>query len=159
LNTPLTSAVGRLFDAAAAITGVCHAASFEGQGPMWLEARAGKDAQALELPLRERHDGLIETDWGPLFEYMAQTGEPTATRAAVFHETLAEALLQQARAVRARRPVATAGLCGGVFQNLRLAQACVRRLRRHGFEPVLGRRVPVNDAGLSFGQVVEYAGR
>jgi hydrogenase maturation protein HypF len=77
----------------------------------------------------------------------------------VFHETLAEALLRQACAVRARRPVETVGLCGGVFQNRRLAQACVRRLRRHGFEPLLGRRVPVNDAGLSFGQVVEYAGR
>jgi hydrogenase maturation protein HypF len=159
LNAPLTSAVGRLFDAAAALTGICRSASFEGQGPMWLEALAQQAAPALELPLVERHDGLFETDWGPLFDAMADPGEPVAARAALFHETLAHALVQQARAIRARQPVRTVGLCGGVFQNRRLAETCVTRLRRHGFEPVLGQRVPVNDAGLSFGQVVEYAGR
>ena len=45
LNMPHTSAVGRLFDAAAALTGVCRTASFEGQGPMWLEALAGQPAR------------------------------------------------------------------------------------------------------------------
>jgi len=159
LNAPVTSAVGRLFDAAAAMSGVCLQASFEGQGPMWLEAIAAGAGEALQLPVSQRPDGVLETDWGPLFDCMKDAGRPMETRAGLFHDTLAEALLRQACAVAESRPVGAVGLCGGVFQNRRLTEACVQRLRDAGFEIVLGERLPVNDAALSFGQVVEYAGR
>ena len=160
LNAPPTSAVGRLFDAAAALCGLCLQASFEGQGPMQLEALADSAGEALPLPLAERADGVLESDWGPLFAWLAASAErPAAQRAAVFHDTLAEALLQQTLAVAASRAVDNVGLCGGVFQNRRLAEACVQRLETHGFRVLLGERLPVNDASLSFGQVVEYAGR
>lgn len=159
LNAPVTTAVGRLFDAAAAVSGVCLQASFEGQGPMWLEALAGASAEPLQLPLGERPDGVLETDWGPLFQWLGSGGVPQEQCAAVFHHSLAEALLQQALAIASRRPVDSVGLCGGVFQNRRLTEACVQRLQAHGFTPLLGQRLPVNDAGLSFGQVVEFAGR
>ena len=158
LNAPVTSAVGRLFDAAAAMSGVCLQASFEGQGPMWLEAIAAGAGEALQLPVRQRPDGVLETDWGPLFDCMKDAGRSMETRAGLFHDTLAEALLRQACAVADSRPVGAVGLCGGVFQNRRLTEACVRRLRDEGFELMLGERLPVNDAALSFGQVVEYAG-
>jgi len=160
LNAPLSSAVGRLFDAAAALCHVCLQASFEGQGPMWFEALAGAPARPLPLPLRERPDGVLETDWAGLFEWLAAAGEqPLEQRAAVFHDSLAEALLQQTLAIAARRPVEAVGLCGGVFQNRRLTEASVQRLQEHGFRVLLGQRLPVNDAGLSFGQAVEFAGR
>ncbi len=159
LNTPLTSAVGRLFDAAAAVTRVCFEASFEGQGPMWFEALADGPGEVLRLPLSERVDGVLETDWRPLFTYLQDAARPVEQRAGVFHDSLAAALLQQARCVADRRPVAAVGLCGGVFQNRRLSEACVQLLEDNGFKVLLGERVPVNDAGLSFGQVVEYAGR
>jgi hydrogenase maturation protein HypF len=158
LNAPATSAVGRLFDAAAAVSGVCHTASFEGQGPMWLEALAGRAAEALRLPLEMRPDGILESDWRPLFVRLQDSGHSIAQRAALFHDSLAEALQQQACAVADARPVGAIGLCGGVFQNRRLTEACLQRLRGRGFRVMLGERVPVNDAGLSFGQVIEYAG-
>lgn len=158
LNAPLSTAVGRLFDAAAAVSGVCLQASFEGQGPMWLEALAGAAAEPVHLPLRERPDGVLESDWEPLFAWLARAGSyPLERRAAVFHDSLAEALVQQALAIAVDRPVAAVGLCGGVFQNRRLAEACVQRLRAHGYSVLLGQRLPVNDAGLSFGQAVEFA--
>lgn len=159
LNTPPSSAVGRLFDAAAALTGVCLAASFEGQGPMWLEARAGSGDQFLDLPLRERSDGVLESDWQPLYDYLIDVNVTVTERATVFHESLAEALLQQVHAVAQRKPVVAVGLCGGVFQNRRLVQACVQRLQHAGYRVVLGERLPVNDAALSFGQVIEQANR
>jgi hydrogenase maturation protein HypF len=159
LNAPRSSAVGRLFDAAAAIAGICLQASFEGQAPMWLEALAGAPGEPVQLPLRERPDGVLESDWEPLFDWLAGGERALEQRAAVFHDSLAEALLQQTLAVASRRPLAAVGLCGGVFQNRRLTEACVQRLRAHGYRVLLGQRLPVNDAGLSFGQVVEFAGR
>ncbi len=157
LNTPQSSAVGRLFDAAAAFTGVCLDASFEGQGPMWLETRATLATQPLELPLRDYGDGILRSDWQVLAEAMMDSSRSVTERASLFHDSMAGTLLQQALALRAGNNVAHVGLCGGVFQNRRLTEACVQRLQQHGFEVHLGERLPVNDAAISFGQVVEFA--
>jgi hydrogenase maturation protein HypF len=159
LNTPTSTAVGRLFDAAAAFTGRCLTASFEGQGPMWLEAVADETAEAVRLPLLEQSDGLLRTDWQPLLKCLGDEQIPVSERAAIFHTSMAEALVNQALRVREGHAVQAVGLCGGVFQNRRLTEECVSRLEQEGFEVLLGERLPVNDAGLSFGQVVEYVSR
>ncbi len=157
LNMPHTSAVGRLFDAAAALTGVCHTASFEGQGPMWLEALAGEPASPLALPLQLGPDGILRSDWQGLIDVMMEASRSVGERAALFHSTLAGVLVQQALAVRKTRRFDYVGLCGGVFQNRRLSEACAAGLRQEGIEVRLCERLPCNDAGLSFGQVMEYA--
>ncbi|MEN8764096.1 MAG: carbamoyltransferase HypF [Thiogranum sp.] len=156
LNTPTSTAVGRLFDAAAALTGRCVTASFEGQGPMWLEAVADGPADPVNLPLLEQSDGLLCTDWQPLVKCLGDEQIPVSKRAAIFHTTMAEALVDQALRVREGHALQTVGLCGGVFQNRRLTEECVSRLEQQGFTVLLGERLPVNDAGLSFGQLVEY---
>jgi len=157
LNMPRSSAVGRLFDAAAALTGVCLTASFEGQGPMWLEARAGRVASPIALPLQSGSDGVLRSDWRPLMDVMMETSRPVSERAALFHSTLAGALVQQALAVRETQAFDYVGLCGGVFQNRRLTEACVTGLQQHGFPVRLCETLPCNDAGISFGQVMEHA--
>jgi hydrogenase maturation protein HypF len=158
LNTQQTSAAGRLIDAAAVLTGLCPQASYEGQAPMLLEAAAGGEAaEPLVLPLRQYADGVLRSDWQVLVEHLASEEHSAPRRAATFHVSMAEALLQQALKVREARPVGIVGLCGGVFQNRVLSEACVCRLEQNGFDVRLGVRVPVNDAGLSFGQAVEYA--
>lgn len=156
LNTPLTSAVGRLFDAAAALTGVCLNASFEGQGPMQLEALAHLSVDPLEMQLETDGDGMLRSDWRPLLAVMADAGLAVEHRASVFHDSLAQALVQQACAIRRQHAVDSVGLCGGVFQNRRLTEACIQRLRAEGFQVLLGRQLPVNDAAISFGQVIQY---
>jgi hydrogenase maturation protein HypF len=157
LNTPTTTAVGRLFDAGAALTGLCLSASFEGQGPMWLEALAGEPAEPLALPLASDPDGLLRSDWQPLIELMMERGRPPSERAATLHSTLAQALVAQALAVRESGNYDCVGLCGGVFQNRRLVEACVAGLVQQGIDVRLSERLPGNDAGISFGQVLEYA--
>ena len=121
LNMPHTSAVGRLFDAAAALIGVCRTASFEGQGPMWLEALAGRSASPLALPLRLGPDGILRSDWRGLVEAMMETSRSVSERAALFHSTLAGVLVQHALAVLETRRFDYVGLWGGVFQNRRLS--------------------------------------
>jgi hypothetical protein len=66
LNCPSTTAVGRLFDAAAALTGVLTTASFEGQGPMLLEAIATEDTDFIELPLEKKCAGFMANGLGTL---------------------------------------------------------------------------------------------
>jgi len=157
LNSPASSAVGRLFDAAAALSNVCTHASFEGEGPMRLEAIAASAAgEAVPLPLeRDLHD-VWRSDWSPLLPLLSDTARPLAERAAGFHLSLAQALVDQAKQLRAQTDIQSVGLTGGVFQNRLLAESVIDRLQAAGFAVHLPQRVPVNDAGLSFGQVIEF---
>ncbi len=109
------------------------------------------------MPLVARPDGVLEADWRPLFRHLMEVNEPLDRSAARFHETLAESVFQQVLEISRQYPVDAVGLCGGVFQNRRLTEACVQRLEARGMQVILGERLPVNDAGLSFGQVVEFA--
>jgi hydrogenase maturation protein HypF len=158
LNSPPTSSVGRLFDAAASLCGACTHASFEGEGPMRLEAEASSSAsgQAIELPLQRDPAGLWRSDWAPLLPMLTDDARPVAERAASFHFSLAQALVGQAQQLRAQTGIRSVGLSGGVFQNRLLAEAAIDRLQAAGFAVYLPQRVPVNDAGLSFGQVIEF---
>lgn len=157
-NAPATSAAGRLFDAAAALLGLTEKASFEGQGPMWLEAACGEAPlpEAPPLPLRE-HDDRLEADWEPLLPLLGAPARSLAERAALFHATLAATLLAQASTLRQRHGEFTVGLAGGVFQNRRLAEAVLAQLAAAGFDAHLPATLPVNDGGLSAGQIREAA--
>ena len=73
-----------------------------------------------------------------------------------FHLSLAQALVDQAQRLRAQTGTRSVGLSGGVFQNRLLAEAAIERLESAGFKVHLPQRVPVNDAGLSFGQIIEF---
>ena len=157
LNSPASSSVGRLFDAASALCGICTQARFEGEGPMRLEAvGATAGGAAIALPLERDPFGIWRSDWAPLVPMLADEARPVAERAARFHLSLAQALVEQAKQLREQTGIQSVGLTGGVFQNRMLAEAAIERLQRAGFSVYLPRRVPVNDAGLSFGQVIEF---
>lgn len=157
LNSPASSSAGRLFDAAASLCGACTHASFEGEGPMRLEAAAvGAEGQAIVLPLERDPLGVWRTDWAPLLPMLADASRPTGERAARFHLSLAQALVDQAQRLHAQTGIRSVGLTGGVFQNRLLAEAAIERLESAGFKVHLPQRVPVNDAGLSFGQIIEF---
>ena len=155
VNAPFTTSVGRLFDGAAALTGLLANASYEAQAAMMLEA-AAMSGPAIELPLRRDGD-LLVADWAPLLARLLDGSVPAAERSATFHESLAAAIRDQALAVRRSTSVRKVGLTGGVFQNRRLTERAVTLLREANFDVLLPERVPGNDAGLSFGQIVEVA--
>ena len=156
LNSPTSTSAGRLFDAAAALTGLCRTASFEGEGPMKLEAAASDDQTPTELPLQADPDGILRSDWSVLLPMLTDDTLAQADRAGRFHAALADALLAQAIALRERTGTNDVGLTGGVFQNRRLTEWVSDRLARHGFATHLPERIPVNDAGIGLGQVMEY---
>jgi len=152
-----TSAAGRLFDAAAALVLGRNDASFEGQGPMELEHMAADGCRAVPLPLTAGENGLLRSDWAPLLDVLCNQDLAVENRAGVFHETMAQALVDQALRVRENAHFEAVGLSGGVFQNRKLTESVVKRLEAENIEVRLHREIPANDGGLCFGQIVEAA--
>jgi hydrogenase maturation protein HypF len=159
INAPQTSSVGRMFDAAAALTGVCDMASFEGQGPMLFEAlcesQHNNPDHIIENTLY-KEDKLLIFDWKSLISAMIDSTLSVSERAWLFHNSLAHSILQQANYVRDKHAVNTVSFSGGVFQNRVLSECAVSLLSENEFRVCLPELIPVNDAGISFGQVIEY---
>jgi hydrogenase maturation protein HypF len=154
LNSPMTSSVGRWFDAVAGMIGLRQQMRFEGQAAMELEfALAGVATDKFyELPLVSRH-GLCILDWAPAVREILRDVEqrvPTGEISAKFHNTLAEAIVAVARHFGQAR----VALSGGCFQNRYLLERSVARLRAGKFQPYWHQRVPPNDGGIALGQVV-----
>jgi hydrogenase maturation protein HypF len=162
LNCPASSSVGRLFDAAAALTGLITHSSYEAQGPMLLEALASQGrSESINLALQQDQQGIWRTDWAALLPMLTDSRLTIADRARCFHESLAQSLLQQAIVLRDMASLHhtkpfVVGLSGGVFQNRLLTERVIQLLEANDFQCFLPERVPINDAGLCYGQVMEY---
>ncbi len=156
INSPQTTSVGRLFDAAAALTGVCKLASFEGQGPMMLESLSNKTENIIEFSL-DKIDNLLFYNWSSVVVAMTETTLSVAERASLFHASLANNILQQALLQREKHGVNSVSFSGGVFQNRLLTEQAMALLSANDFAVCLPELIPVNDAGISFGQVIEHA--
>ncbi len=159
LNAPQSSAVGRLFDAVASLVLGLAETSFEGQGPMWLEAVAVDDAPFPELPIVPDEAGIARIDWAPLLDWSLEHGRGVAERAGAVHGALVDALRRIAAHERDRIRSNLVGLTGGVFQNRRLGELARAALEADGFRVLLPGRIPCNDGGLSYGQVADFLGR
>jgi hydrogenase maturation protein HypF len=163
VNSPQSSAAGRLFDAASAIILGLGETSFEGQGPMWLEAIAREPAAFPRLELRSAAEGRLELDWAPLVDWLLQVPPTTAAdradRAGAVHASLADGIVQVAERLGDQSGTSVVGLTGGVFQNRRLTEAALAGLSARGFEVLLPVQLPCNDGGLSYGQVADFVGR
>jgi hydrogenase maturation protein HypF len=156
INSPLSSSAGRLFDAAAALTGIVQHADFEGHAPMWLEAASGELLETgIDLPLTCNAEGLWLSDWAPLVPMLQDKQLTVKERSSCFHASLGLALVKQAKQLRARHSFIAIGLTGGVFQNRLLTEYVTALLRAEGFNVYLPERIPGNDAGISFGQIIE----
>ena len=153
LNTPATSSMGRLFDGAAALLDLCRAANFEGEAAMRLEAAAvhAHPIQGIPLVWQDDAEGLLRLDWAPLVPLLRDASLPVVERARAFHASLAKAALDLAH----RLAVPLLGLTGGVMQNRLLVELIHAGAAAEGVEVVFPSKVPVNDAGLAFGQLVE----
>ncbi|WP_368396764.1 carbamoyltransferase HypF [Streptomyces sclerotialus] len=154
VSSPRASSAGRLFDAAAALLGVCDEVSYEGQAAVTLEAAAGRRS-APALPWRlVRVDGLWVYDPMPTLTALCAPAGPrdTARLAAAFHTTVAEvtaALVEKAVEAGAPRTVC---LGGGCFANRRLVTDVRRLLQARDVEVYVGGAVPPGDGGISYGQ-------
>jgi len=162
VNSPPTSSLGRLFDAASAIADVSHEATYEGQPAIEFEAaaRPGVD-EAYAASLEETPEGFI-IDPRPLVRALsadAAAGVDAGLASARFHNAVAHFLAAAARRARDLTGLGTVALSGGVFQNEYLLTRLRVALVRDGFKVLIHREVPTNDGGISLGQAAVAAER
>jgi hydrogenase maturation protein HypF len=177
VNTPEASSCGRLFDAVAAVLGICRERqAYEGEAGSRLEAAVDPDAlrgvsddlaYAFSIQHSERSSlPYIE----PLGMWRAILNDlirrtPVPVMAARFHVGLAKIIVTMA--TKLARSDAGEGaprfnkvaLSGGCFQNRVLFEQVVRRLEQQNFVVLTHAQVPANDGGLSLGQAAIGAAR
>ncbi|MEH7827815.1 carbamoyltransferase HypF [Gemmobacter denitrificans] len=156
INAPKSSSAGRLFDAVAAVLGICaDRQSYEGEAAMRLEALAQRSSHSEAYSLGTRG---AEIDTAPLFRALRTdvlAGRPDADMALQFHRGLASAFGAAARRWVETGEAKAIALSGGCFQNALLARLMQENLR--GL-PVLTHSVtPANDGGLALGQAMVAA--
>jgi len=158
VNTPLTSSMGRLFDAAAALAGVRQTVNYEGQAAIELEALADP-AEAGAYPFELDQDQVqVRAAIQALIDDV-RAGVPASRISARFHNGLAACVQDICLQIRSETGIDQVALSGGVWQNITLLGRTLSLLKRHGFRVYLHREVPANDGGLSLGQAVIAAAR
>lgn len=166
INSPRTSSMGRLFDAAAAILGICDKATYEGEPAIELEAAAWRafssesacptgNMASFSVTESSRPDDCHVLNSRPLFEALLEgirTGVPAGKLALDFHIAIARSSARIAREICAREDVDTVALSGGVFMNRLLLQLLTRKLKDAGLTVLIPQTVPVNDGCIAYGQ-------
>ncbi len=163
---PVTTSMGRLFDAVAALLGLRPAVTYEAQAAIELEAAARavprREAPRWDLEPGREVDGMTVLDPSPLVAQVVaahRSGDEVTRVAAGFHEALGQALATTAADLAHRHGLGTVALTGGVVQNQRLAEVLEEHLMADGLEVLVHRVVPPNDAGISIGQAAIAATR
>lgn len=163
LNAPLTSSMGRLFDAVSALLGICTEVTYEGQAAIELEAMAsGPTEQTYAYDIVEGQSGALGIDVRPMIARIAEEierGTPAESVSSIFHSTVADMVVSVCCKVRDQTGLNRVVLSGGVFQNVLLLGMALERLRRQDFEVFRHSMVPCNDGGISLGQAVVAARR
>jgi hydrogenase maturation protein HypF len=158
INTPMTSSMGRLFDAAAALAGVRQSVNYEGQAAIEFEALAdsaegGKYSFGLNqdrVETRSMLEALIKDVMG---------GVSPSKISAKFHNGLAVMARDVCLKIKSEAGIDEVALSGGVWQNMTLLRKAVQLLEADGFKVYIHQEVPTNDGGVSLGQAVIAAKR
>lgn len=166
INSPRTSSMGRLFDASAAILGICGQATYEGEPAIELEAAAWRaldsestcptgNMASFSVTESSRPDDCHVLNSRPLFEALLEgirTGVPAGKLALDFHITIARASARIASEICVREDLDTVALSGGVFMNRLLLRLLTHELKDAGLAVLVPHAVPVNDGCIAYGQ-------
>ncbi len=162
VNAPLTSSMGRLFDAVAAVAGVRTRTSYEGQAAIEL-------MQYIDTTEKGAYGfGFLEQDGQTLFDWRPVIAEAVKDRRAGlsagvisrrFHSAVIKLITDAALRFHKSTGCKTIALSGGVFQNEVLLEEAFLSLSGHGFSVYTNEKIPCNDGGISFGQAAAAARR
>jgi hydrogenase maturation protein HypF len=165
LNSPMTSSMGRLFDAVASLCGLCDHNGYEARSGMLLEQAAatvhkdGAYSFALQAPPRGS-DAPWLADPAPVLQQLLRDrarGADAPRMARRFHEAVAELVMQVCVHAREQTGLSRVALSGGVFCNGILVERATTHLQSAGFDVYRHQLVPPNDGGLCLGQLAVAA--
>lgn len=158
INSPLTSSMGRLFDAVSAIMGLCTVNTFDGQAAMCLEMCAlnmPEDMEGYQLEIGDDDEVMLDIEMRPLIRAVVNdmnSGVDLGIISARFHSTLINIFAGIGVRLANRTGIRVAALSGGVFQNARLLSGLSKALKEKNITVLTHSLVPTNDGGLSLGQ-------
>ncbi len=153
INTPSTSSMGRLFDAAASIMGINHRVNYEGQAAIEMEALI--DEKETKFYSIEIENNLINPR--PLFESLIidqQNNVSINKMAARFHNSIVQFSTNICTIIRKESGINSVALTGGVWQNKVLLDNTIKKLKKERFDVMIHHNVPTNDGGISLGQAL-----
>lgn len=155
LNCPHTSSMGRVFDAAAGLLGLCHKMEFEAQAAIALEQAATRHIEAHGWPSAVSQgwhlDAAAQLDLRPLLAYLADCSDADAG-AAVFHVTLVAALAEWVKTAAQLTGITTLACAGGCFFNKLLAAGLREQMAGCGITMLGGQALMPGDTAISLGQ-------
>lgn len=162
INSPRTSSMGRLFDAAAAILGICDKATYEGEPAIELEAAAWRALGGKTVRLDGNHAGVFTSaDDSPILDPQPligsllngiEAGTPADRLALEFHIAITHATTHIACEICNRENLDTVALSGGVFMNRLLLRLLTHELKDASLAVLVSHAVPVNDGCIAYGQ-------
>ncbi len=156
INAPLTSSMGRLFDATSALIGVRQEATYEGQAAIELEALA----EPTEHGWYAFHTDNERIDPAPVWQALLsdwRAGLSLPVLSARFHNSITRLAVELCRQARSESGANTVALSGGVWQNRFLLERTVPALEAEGLRVLVHRQVPANDGCIALGQVMVAA--
>lgn len=144
LNAPLTSSVGRLFDAVCSLAGIEHNVSYEGESGLLIE-------QAYDKRVQEAYSYEINENCIVLSQTIHQMvhDKDASQICTKFINMLVEIIVEISNA-NSHLPVV---LTGGVFQNKTLLELVCKRFDTLNRRYYYTKEVPLNDAGIALGQI------
>jgi len=161
INCPLTSSVGRLFDAVAALTGLTYESTYEAQAAITLEMQAPDKfgrGKIITYPWSfETQNGVTVIKLKELFSAIVdevRNGVAVSEISLKLHRTVAQITVDMCSRISLQTGITQVALSGGVFQNRLLLKLTTDGLRQADFQVFTHRLVPCNDGGLSLGQAV-----
>lgn len=153
VNSPLSSGVGRIFDAVSSLLGCCDIASFQGEAPCRLEQIATND-------FHSRYFVDVKSDlivWYPLFKEILLDMDknlPMGIIAAKFHNTLVWLITEKCKLLIERTNTNKVVISGGCFQNKRLTEQLMHQFKKEGIDLYIPKCIPCNDSGIAVGQLL-----
>jgi hydrogenase maturation protein HypF len=156
VNAPLTSSIGRLFDAVSSIVGIRDTITYQGQAAIELEMIArDRGGEFYKFGIREEN-GIYVIDPAPVIESIIKDIKNKTAVASIstkFHLGLAEMIVRVSSLLREESRMNKVCLSGGVFQNMILRKMATKRLEKNNFTVYNHKNIPPNDGGISAGQV------
>jgi len=156
INTPLTSSMGRLFDAVASIVGIRQQVSYEAQAAIELEYFSDPNIDdSYDFEIRKEVINTVPIIQSIVKDWRLKVNNSIIS--AKFHNTIARVCIETCKNIKTGSGISTVALSGGVWQNITLLAKTKYQLEKEGFSVLIHRQVPTNDGGISLGQLLVAA--
>lgn len=166
LNSPLAGTCGRLFDAVSAICGICEHSGYDGEAAISLAELVDPEDKPAGIYLFEfeKENEIYRFDFTQMIKQIAMdhlNGRSAKEISLKFHETLVQAIVTGLLLVKEKsgRSTDKVVLSGGSFHNKYLLKRVKQELETRGLEIYTHQKIPCNDGGLSYGQLIVAAAR